>query len=128
MCLLNFVSEIVFNNWTHNEMLKRKYLQEHNIKLMDAKQVEDTIRFCAVIVDEAHLYIDPDNPAILKYMVQMTKTVRKFNAVWYLLPKISVILLLIMPQVMMHLELFKAVNIRILWPKRPRYWQSATII
>lgn len=61
-------------------MLKKKYLQEHNIKLMDAKQVEDTIRFCAVIVDEAHLYIDPDNPAILKYMVQMTKTVRKFNA------------------------------------------------
>lgn len=80
MCLLNFVSEIVFNNWMHNEMLKKKYLQEHNIKLMDAKQVEDTIRFCAVIVDEAHLYIDPDNPAILKYMVQMTKTVRKFNA------------------------------------------------
>jgi len=47
---------------------------------MNAKQIEETIKFCAVIVDEAHLYVDPDNPSILKYMVQMTKTVRKFNS------------------------------------------------
>lgn len=80
MCLLNFVSEIVFNNWTNNEILKRKYLIKNNIRLMNAKQIEETIKFCAVIVDEAHLYVDPDNPSILKYMVQMTKTVRKFNA------------------------------------------------
>ena len=80
MCLLNFVSEIVFNNWTHNEILKREYLAKNNIRLMNAKQIEETIKFCAVIVDEAHLYVDPDNPSILKYMVQMTKTVRKFNA------------------------------------------------
>ena len=80
MCLLNFVSEIVFNNWTHNEILKREYLAKNNIRLMNTKQIEETIKFCAVIVDEAHLYVDPDNPSILKYMVQMTKTVRKFNA------------------------------------------------
>lgn len=80
MCLLNFVSEIVFNNWTHNEILKREYLVKNNIRLMNTKQIEETIKFCAVIVDEAHLYVDPDNPSILKYMVQMTKTVRKFNA------------------------------------------------
>lgn len=80
MCLLNFVSEIVFNNWMNNEILKRKYLTKNNIRLMNAKQIEETIKFCAVIVDEAHLYVDPDNPSILKYMVQMTKTVRKFNA------------------------------------------------
>ena len=80
MCLLNFVSEIVFNNWTHNEILKKEYLDKNNIRLMNAKQIEETIKFCAVIVDEAHLYVDPDNPSILKYMVQMTKTVRKFNA------------------------------------------------
>lgn len=80
MCLLNFVSEIVFNNWTCNEILKREYLAKNNIRLMNAKQIEETIKFCAVIVDEAHLYVDPDNPSILKYMVQMTKTVRKFNA------------------------------------------------
>ena len=80
MCLLNFVSEIVFNNWMNNEILKRKYLAKNNIRLMNAKQIEETIKFCAVIVDEAHLYVDPDNPSILKYMVQMTKTVRKFNA------------------------------------------------
>lgn len=80
MCLLNFVSEIVFNNWMNNEILKREYIAKNNIHLMNAKQIEDTIKFCAVIVDEAHLYVDPDNPSILKYMVQMTKTVRKFNA------------------------------------------------
>lgn len=80
MCLLNFVSEIVFNNWMHNEILKREYLAKNNIRLMNTKQIEETIKFCAVIVDEAHLYVDPDNPSILKYMVQMTKTVRKFNA------------------------------------------------
>ena len=80
MCLLNFVSEIVFNNWTCNEILKREYLAKNNIRLMNTKQIEETIKFCAVIVDEAHLYVDPDNPSILKYMVQMTKTVRKFNA------------------------------------------------
>ena len=80
MCLLNFVSEIVFNNWMNNEILKREYLGKNNIRLMNTKQIEETIKFCAVIVDEAHLYVDPDNPSILKYMVQMTKTVRKFNA------------------------------------------------
>ncbi|ACU78254.1 Mbov_0397 family ICE element conjugal transfer ATPase [Mycoplasma mycoides] len=33
-----------------------------------------------LVIDELHMYIDPNNPATLDFVYSMTKTVRKFNA------------------------------------------------
>lgn len=80
MCLLNFVNEIVFGNYINNQRKIEEYKIKHNLKIISTKEIDEIVSYNAIIVDEAHLYIDPDNPIILKYMVQMTKTVRKFNA------------------------------------------------
>ncbi|WP_027333080.1 Mbov_0397 family ICE element conjugal transfer ATPase [Mycoplasmopsis gallinarum] len=80
MCLLNFVNEIVFNNYLENEKRLNEYRQKTNKSLLSNDEIMENVKFAAVIVDEAHLYIDPDNPAILKYMIANTKTYRKFYA------------------------------------------------
>lgn len=80
MCLLNFVNEIVFNNFQNNKKRIEEFMKKHNLNLITTKQMDDIVSYNAIIIDEAHLYVDPDNPEVLKYFVQMTKTVRKFNS------------------------------------------------
>lgn len=80
LCLLNFINEIVYANALANEKKRLKYLEEHRQSLIDAKELEALATYCALVIDEAHLYVDKNNPAILRAMRENTKTFRKFYA------------------------------------------------
>lgn len=79
MIILNFVNEIIFNNWLNNETIKNNYKQKNNINLLSSEQLDKLISRVLLCIDEEHIYIDPNKPEIMNFIVETTKTIRKYD-------------------------------------------------
>ncbi|TQC54092.1 DUF87 domain-containing protein [Mycoplasmopsis mucosicanis] len=80
LCLLNFINEIVYANAQKNEQNRLSFIKNNNKDVIEATKLESMVKYCALVIDEAHLYVDKNNPSVLEAMRENTKTFRKFYA------------------------------------------------
>lgn len=78
----NFRSLLVNRNKTianAQMLLVFKYLDNEILKNRDFNLKYETLRKIVVVVDEAHLFINPKFPVALEFMAQMAKRIRKYE-------------------------------------------------
>ncbi|MBO5394771.1 MAG: ATP-binding protein [Clostridia bacterium] len=78
----NFQSLLAGNNamlTSAQMLLVFKYIESEVINNKDYNEVHKTNRKIIVVVDEAHLYINPKYPIALNFMTSMAKRIRKYG-------------------------------------------------
>ena len=81
-CVFNFQSLLANKNGVianAQMLLVLKWLDNEIIKNRDFNLKYETNRKIIVVIDEAHVFIDPKYPIALDFMYQLAKRIRKYN-------------------------------------------------
>ncbi|MGZ9756218.1 Mbov_0397 family ICE element conjugal transfer ATPase [Mycoplasma sp. 4423] len=79
MLVLSFCNEVIYQNFIENEKKRNLYKQEHNLTYLSSEEIDKLTTRIILCIDEEHIYINAKNPATLDYIVEATKTIRKFD-------------------------------------------------
>ncbi|WP_322958486.1 DUF87 domain-containing protein [Mycoplasmopsis felis] len=79
MFVLSFCNEIIYQNFLENEVRRNKYKEDNKLNYLSANEIDMLTKRIILCIDEEHIYIKEKNILALDYIVETTKTIRKFD-------------------------------------------------